>query len=283
MVSLWVIIGLVVAATAVSIFGAVFSILGLAALFSGAVKAVFGMAASLEFAKFVLAAYLHQRWKFLNLVFKSYLTSAVVILSLITSMGVFGFLSDAYSSASHELETETVKLTNLQNEKGRVSIELARLTKSIEEIPANRITKRMQARQEFEPAMKVLNDDLAAIEKKIGEANLQILKVKQKVGPLLYISKAFNMNIDDVVKYLILLFVIVFDPLAICLVIATSEALQSRSSKKGELTDTPSRQPDSGATVTPLREADPNEVITMSFSDADDQAQMGPDKKDEVA
>jgi hypothetical protein len=275
MVSFWVIIGLIAAATAVSLFGAIFSILGLGALFSGAIKAVFGMGASLEFAKFVLAAYLHQRWKFLNLLFKSYLTSAVVVLSLITSMGIFGFLSDAYTSASQELETENIRLVSLQADQSRVKSEISRITKSIDEIPANRVTKKIQTRQEYEPALKLLNQDLAGIEKRIGDVNLQIAKVKQKVGPLIYISKAFNMGIDDVVKYLILLFVVVFDPLAICLVIATSEALQSREvARKSFKSQSESEINSKSQSVSEARSssissgegADAEQVITMSFS-----------------
>ena len=65
-------------------------------VFLVAVIAVWAMAASLEFAKFVLAAYLHQTWKQQNLVFKSYLSFAIVVLSIITSVGIYGFLSDAY-------------------------------------------------------------------------------------------------------------------------------------------------------------------------------------------
>lgn len=260
MVALWVVIGLVIAATAVSIFGAAFSVLGLGLLFTGAAKAVMGMAAALEFAKFVLAAYLHQRWKFLNFIFKSYLTSAVVILSLITSIGIFGYLSDAYQSASKDLETETIKLTNLKSEQQRNEAEIVRLNRSVDEIPANRVTKRIQVRAEIEPEVNRLVKRNAVIETQIGEANLQILKVKQKVGPLLYIARAFNLDIDTVVKYQILLFVLVFDPLAICLVIATSEAIDSRKRKPSESSTTTT-----SLSMEPVAPTANEEIIQMSF------------------
>src|SRR5258706_15136638 len=110
MVALWCIIGLIVAAVSVSVLGASFSIFGLSQLFSGASLAIIAMATALEFAKFVLAAYLHQTWVRQNIIFKSYLSSAVVILSVITSMGIFGFLSNAYQSASSVLDSENIKL-----------------------------------------------------------------------------------------------------------------------------------------------------------------------------
>lgn len=231
MTPVWIILGLIIAAASVSALGAAFSIVGLGALFSGALLAVWVMAGSLEFAKFVLAAYLHQRWNHLRFIFKSYLVSSVVILSLITSMGIFGFLTNAYQSASSALDSETIKLDSLKTQQANNAAEITRLNKSVEEIPAARISKRIQARAEIEPSILELTKQNENLEKQITESNLRILDVKQKVGPLIYISKAFNIDIDTVVKYLILLFVTVFDPLAICLVIATSEALDSRKNK----------------------------------------------------
>ena len=234
MVALWCVIGLILATASVSTLGAAFSVVGIGALFSGALLAVYAMAASLEFAKFVLAAYLHQRWNNLNRVFKYYLAFAVVILSCITSMGIFGFLSDAYQSASTAIEAENIKIANLKNLKSSQENEIVRLNRSIDEIPETRISKRLKARAEAEPMIAAMTKKIEALESQIGQSNLNMLEVKKKVGPLIYIAKAFNMEIDAVVKYFILLFVSVFDPLAICLVIATSEALDSR--KKALLT-----------------------------------------------
>lgn len=231
MISLWIVIGLIISTVSVATLAAVFSIVGLGALFSGAVLAVFAMAGSLEFSKFVLAAYLHQRWNDLNKVFRGYLVFAIVVLSLITSMGVFGFLSDAYQSASTALDSENVKLQSEKNKQNSINNELMRINKSIEEIPITRISKKMRARQEAEPLIRDLNSKYDAIEKTIAEMNLKVIEIKKKVGPLIYISRAFNADIDSVVKYLILVFVLVFDPLAICLVIATTQALESRKHK----------------------------------------------------
>lgn len=231
MISLWITVGLIISAALVSSLGAYFSIIGIGALFSGALVAVCLMAGSLEFAKFVLAAYLHQTWKNLNLAFKIYMTFAVVTLSLITSIGVFGFLSDAYQSASTVLEGETIKLENVKKQQEMITAEIERLNYSVEEIPEERMSKRLAARQAIEPRILELNKKYADNEKTIVDANLQILEVKKKVGPLIYISRNFNIPIDKVVQYLILIFVSVFDPLAICLVIASTYSIESRKNK----------------------------------------------------
>jgi hypothetical protein len=270
MVPIWCIVGLIVAALSVSTLGAAFSVIGLSALFSGAALAVCAMATSLEFAKFVLSAYLHQRWSVLNIIFKSYLTLAIVVLSLITSMGIFGFLSNAYQSSTAVLDSENIKLETLKNQKSRNATEIARITKGIEEIPATRITRRLKARTEAEPAINALTKQTDELEDKISESNLRILEVKQKVGPLIYIAKMFQVDIDSVVKYLIFVFVFVFDPLAICLVIATSEALNSRRTQNQsqnqsvvQNSDTPIKLPENPQI---------DEVIQMRFADEKDQS-----------
>lgn len=231
MVALWITVGLIISTLCVSILGATFSIVGIGALFSGALIAVWAMAASLELAKFVLAAYVHQRWAKLNILFKSYLVFAIVVLSGITSMGIFGFLSDAYQSASLAMDEGNIKLEAQKTQLGNYKAEIARLNKSIEEIPENRISRRMKLRTEIEPMIATLNRKIETTEKEISQSNLKMLEIKKKVGPLIYISRAFKMEIDDVVKYLILVFVSVFDPLAICLVIAMSQALDSRRNR----------------------------------------------------
>ncbi len=228
MISLWIVIGLILAATTVASLAALFSVVGLAALFSGAWLAVCAMAGALEFSKFVLAAYLHQQWDRANKLLKVYLSFAIIILSLITSMGIFGFLSDAYQSASHELDTENFKLTEEKTKQTKITEEIARLTRSVDEIPDTRITKKLKARAEIEPMIRDLNKQHKESTQVATAINLKVLEIKKKVGPLIYIARAFNIDIDTTVKYLIFVFVLVFDPLAICLVIASTQAIDSR-------------------------------------------------------
>lgn len=268
MVALWCVIGLILSAISVSTLGAAFSVVGLAALFSGAATAVMLMAGSLEMAKFVLAAYLHQRWNDLNSIFKYYLVAAIVVLSAITSLGVFGFLSDAYQSATSALEEEAVKLNSYKTQQANYRAEIQRLNKSIDEIPANRITRRIEARKLIEPAIADLTRQIDALEKQVTQSNLHTLEIKKKVGPLVYIAKAFKVDIDTVVKYLILLFVSVFDPLAICLVIATSGALETRRQNKKTSPVTSNSPP---ATGEPPPHGGGDEILQMRFVDDKDQ------------
>lgn len=285
MVSIWIIIGLILATISVSVLGASFSVVGLSALFSGAMLAVCAMAISLEFAKFVLAAYVHQRWLFLNKVFRSYLVFAIVVLSIITSMGIFGFLSDAYQSASTAIDEETIKLEALKTEQTHNTAEIERLYKAIDEIPEKRISKKMKARADAEPAILELTKKNEAILAKLTQSNLRMLDVKKRVGPLIYIARAFQLEIDAVVKYLIMIFVSVFDPLAICLVIATSQALESRKKRRfqaavEEIEEEKATMSTEVATVT-KSEPELDEVIQMRFSDLAEETNSEIDRKAE--
>ena len=213
------------AAAAVSVLGGAFSISGLAKLFSGASFAVCMMASALEFSKFVVAAFLHRAWSQLNGLYRTYLLLAVIVLSGITSMGIFGFLSDAYQTSSVDLVTNQIKIDALKAEQQRNTDEIARINRGVDEIPVERIGRKLRARKDAEPLIRSLTQKTDQIADQIKQMDLAIVDTKTKVGPI-YVSRAFNRDVDTVVKWLILVFVSVFDPLAICLVIATSEAVK---------------------------------------------------------
>lgn len=283
MVQLWVLLGLIVSAVFVSALGAAFSIIGVGKLFTGAVVAVWLMAGSLELAKFVIAAFLHQVWGRLNVFFRYYLLGSVVVLSLITSMGIFGFLSNAYQETTLVLDAENIKLEGLKAEQERLEKEMSRINKGVDEIPDTRITRKMRARSEAEPMLRQLRTQQERILGELTEANLKVNSVKGKVGPLLYIAKAFGAGIDDVVKWLILMFVSVFDPLAICLVIAVSESLRVRGMFQRQEADFAAVKPAPAATpqppsvepaITPVRTAAP--AVVAQESAAEVPAQIEP-------
>ena len=284
MISLWITIGLAIAATCVSTLGAFFSIVGLGALFSGATVSVWFMAGSLEFAKFVLAAYLHQTWKILNPFMKAYMTASVVILSTITSVGIFGYLSDAYQSASTVLEAENIKLVDLKKQQENYESEIDRLNYAVDEIPDARISKKLQARQEIEPKVLELKSKIQDLDKQMTQANLHILDVKKKVGPLIFISKNFNIDIDVVVRYLIFIFVTVFDPLAICLVIASTYSIESRKNRKdiSESENSALRQSYAQTmSSSPVESKKETYVTSESLTNADDSIILQMNFKDE--
>lgn len=213
-------------AVLISSMGAGFSVYGLASLFSGAFAAVALMAASLEVGKLVIASFLHAKWSKLPLLLKTYMTIAVCTLMGITSMGIFGFLSNSYQISSMDLNRIQVQIEASEREYTRANDELKRMNDQIAEIPPDQTTKKLMLQKRFEPLLadftKRANDSL----NNVNNLKLEQLKSHSKVGPLIYVAKAFHTDIDTVVKWLIMVFVMVFDPLAVCLVITTGVAVR---------------------------------------------------------
>jgi hypothetical protein len=176
-------------------------------------------------------------------------------------MGIFGYLSDAYQTSSVDLMSTQIKLDALKSEQDRNTNEIARMNRAIDEIPASRVTKKILARKEAEPLIRSLTHQSDVLADQMKQLELKNLDVKMKVGPLIYVSKAFHQDVDTVVKWLILVFVGVFDPLAICLVIALSEALKLKSTGIFSSQPIPETSPVHAASPTPVPNAVPTEHI----------------------
>lgn len=215
-------------AAVVSITGAFFSISGLAKLFSGAPIAVMVMAGALELAKLVSASFLHRNWSQMHFFMKFYLSLAVGILMAITSMGIFGYLSFAFQHTSMELKNTNVQIEFLESQERKVKSEVERLQKNLDEIPVNRVTRRLEAQKEMEPAFQALQRQSIEVQMKLKTENLKKLGYQMEIGPVIYVAELFGAKTDNVATYLIILFVFVFDPLAVCLVLATSFAIKQR-------------------------------------------------------
>lgn len=230
---------------------AYFSVTGLGVLFSGAAVSVMVMAGALEFAKLVAATYLKQEWENIKGFNKWYLTSAVALLMLITSAGIFGYLSNAFQSQSLKLqqvdrevlvyttkiEQNTAQITQLniqlgqlsstQNtilDKGKVN---SRLLRSIDQ-------KDRQTAQ-INKKIEVLQTENAKNNEKINEIKTSNLDLEKEVGGFRFIAEAFGMELKNVVKFFIFLIVIVFDPLAVALIIAFNGLISNKKQKQKEI------------------------------------------------
>jgi hypothetical protein len=230
---------------------AFFSVTGLGVLFSGAATAVMVMAGALEFAKLVAATYLKQEWDNIKGFNKWYLTSAVALLMLITSAGIFGYLSNAFQAQSLKLQvvdreilvyqtkidqntaqitqlnTQLGQLSSTQNtilDKGKVN---SRLLRSID-------SKDRQVVQ-INKKIDVLQNENAKNTEKINEIKLNNLDLEKEVGGFRFVADAFGMELKNVVKFFIFLIVIVFDPLAVALIIAFNGLIVVKNRKEEEV------------------------------------------------
>lgn len=208
---------------------AFFSVFGLSKLFAGAMLSVIVMASSLELAKLVTAAYLYRYWEHINKFMKSYLLVGVITLILITSAGIFGFLSNAYQGATIEFEKQSTtllykedRLEQLEEDKEYLKEELEQ---SIASLPDNYITAKRKLREDYNPKVLAINDQILAIKQEVGDLKVSLIETGVDVGPAIYLARTFNTDIDTVVKFFIFILIFVFDPLAVALVVAYNVAL----------------------------------------------------------
>lgn len=234
---------LAITAAIVAGCAAYFSVTGLGLLFYGASISVMIMAASLELAKILTAAYLKQKWYELETVLKTYMTIAVISLMLITSAGIYGFLSDAFQKQSLQLDKVAREISLIQNkikinekEINRYEQKITNLTgiRNSQETNLTKLIDKEKGTSRISNMIKSADTEIGRSSKVIDSLNAantlllsQIEEIKNKnidleknVGGFRFVADAFNVDIKVAVKWFILLIVFVFDPLAIALVLA---------------------------------------------------------------
>ncbi len=241
-----------VALSAILIAGsaAYFSVTGLGVLFSGATVAVMIMAGSLELAKLVSATYLKQRWNDIKGFNKWYLSFAVGILMLITSAGIFGYLSNAFQQqnlALQQVDREIViHTTKIQQNESQIQ----QLSRQITEFNSNQgkiidggkvnsrllrsIDNRDKQIEKLNDKISLLQEDNAKENDAINKIKTDNLELEKEVGGFRFVAEAFGIELNTVVKFFIILIVIVFDPLAIALIIAFNQLIMKSKNDENE-------------------------------------------------
>ena len=213
-----------------------FSVFGLSKLFSGAALSVVIMAGSLEFGKLVTAAFLYRYWDKVSILQKFYLTVATIVLILITSGGIYGYLSNAYQGATVGFEKQSTKLLALEERLENLAEDKKFLKDDLEfqlsELPDNYRTAKRKLREDYNPRIQKVNDEVLNIKSEISDLELQLIDTGVDVGPAIYLAKVFKSDVDTVVSFFMLVLIFVFDPLAVMLVIAFNQALMIKEEEE---------------------------------------------------
>jgi len=241
---------------------AFFSVSGLSKLFAGASLSVILMASSLEAAKLITAGYLYNYWEKINKAFRIYLSIGVVILILITSLGIYGFLTAAFQDTFNIYSITEKQRTFLQQKEkfwaddvARYDVELGRISDNIAtlsnakassiqvrdttsttgfrqtisttelRLSQQRIAVEEENRKEVQAKREVAADSLQSIQLKILDLDTDT-EVSSELGPLQYLSGLLDKPMDQIINWFILIIIFVFDPLAVALVVAFNNALK---------------------------------------------------------
>ena len=249
---------------------AFFSVTGLAKLFAGASVSVMIMASSLELAKLITAGYLYNYWDKIGKGFRIYLTIGVGILILITSLGIYGFLTAAFQDTLNQYNVSSKQKAFLEQKESFWEKDVTRYDKELERISNNistlsnakstgiqvrdttsstgfrqtisttelrlsqkRISVEEENRKEVQSKREVAADSLQSIQLKILELDTDT-ESSSELGPLQYLSTLLDKPMTDIINWFILIIIFVFDPLAVALVIAFNNAVKVDKGEKNK-------------------------------------------------
>ena len=253
---------LLAASLTLAVSAAYYSVFGIGRLFSAQFVAVTILAGSLEASKLITASYLHRKWAELGVFIKSYLVIAVLILMTITSLGIYGFLVSAYQETASKMdeldrrvELITQKETQYQNQLDATRADKKVLNTSITKLTGALANNRIQYtdaagnqviqtsagnRTAYQRQLEYSNSQMQQVAFKESElmdsvTSLQLQQVElqsnsdvaAEIGPLKYIAEITGKSMDEVVNWLIIMLILVFDPLAIMLLIVANKELSA--------------------------------------------------------
>ena len=232
-----------------------YSIIGLALIFPGAFWPVVIMGGSLEFSKLVTASWLYRNWKTAPILLKSYLTFAVLILMLITSMGIFGFLSKAHIEHSTESAPIADKIAMYDDKITSFKIQIDENKKAIKQMDdsvdqvlsrstsENSALRSVQIRKSQQKERSRLSKENTELLSKIAQVNeektpimVELRKTEADIGPIKYVAElAYGSSdsdiVDKAVRMVIMIIMLVFDPLAVLLLVAGNISLEKKEDK----------------------------------------------------
>jgi cell division protein FtsL len=230
---------------------AYFSVTGLGVLFAGASVSVMVMAGSLELAKLVAATYLKQKWDDIGGFNKWYLVTSVAVLMIITSAGIFGYLSNAFQAQSLQLQQVDREIAVHQTKIDQNTIQITQLSTQITEFNTNQgkiidggkvnsrllrsIDNRDKEIGKINNKISDLQTQNAGETEKINEIKIKNLDLEKEVGGFRFVAEAFGMELKNIVKFFIFLIVIVFDPLAVALIIAFNGLIETPKQKRKKI------------------------------------------------
>lgn len=240
----------------ISAVAAYFSIAGLVAIFPGSVIAVTTMGIALELGKLVSASWIYRSWNKVNYLIRGYFISAVFILSFITSIGIFGYLTKAHIEGTQGLDNNSSQVefldSQIQTEQQRIETSrnsLRQLDAVVNTLSAGeRTTERaIQVRNSQRRERTALNAEISEATKALQTLQQERLtltadqrKLEVEVGPIKYVAQLVYgtddvSTIDKAVRLLTLLLIFVFDPLAILMLVAANINMQQKPEEKSEI------------------------------------------------
>lgn len=226
------------AAFAIEGLGTYVSVIGLSTLF-GANPVIIALAIALDAGKLVVVTLLYSYWKQLGKVMKAYALVAAAITMIITSAGASGYLSGEFQKAIMGTQEGSLKVDVLKGQIAKYEERKKQIDAQIAALPEKTtVNQRLRLMNAFKAEQTDLQAKINDIDKQLPELQIKQISVEAKAGPILYVAKAFDIPVESAVKWVILMIIFVFDPLAVFLIVAGNFLLhQHRTKKEHKLSD----------------------------------------------
>lgn len=235
------IILLALAATGLALTAEYFSVIGLATTYAGSFNSVVALGCAIGFGKLVGVSFLYRFHDKLTLGFKAMLSVVIISMMLITSFGVFGFLTKATQSDMVGLKQTNVTQSLLQDEAARLNARKVQIDQQIAQLKPDDVRGRVRLNQQFKDELKEINTRVPQIEKEKAALATTEITQQSDIGPLIYLAKSMGLDADIATTWFTLLLVIVLDPAAVILTLCTNIAIAHRQRSK-VVVPTPTQQ-----------------------------------------
>ena len=213
--------------------GTYVSIVGLSSLFA-ANLIIITLAGALDLGKIVSVSFLFKHFKTMNVIMRTYLIAATFVLMMITSAGAFGYLSGEFQRAISDTNQTQVIKQALEEEQTRLQARKMEIDSQIAKLPDNSVRGRTALMKQFAPEVSKINERLIEIDSELPKLKIEAIKKGVEVGPIIYIAEAFNTTPEQAVKWVIMVIIFVFDPLAVTLLLAGNFLFAKEKEEKEE-------------------------------------------------
>lgn len=234
--------------------GSFISVVGLGSLFNHDLV-ILTMAVILDVAKVTSVSFLYKNWRELGAAMKGYFLVAVLVLMTITSSGAFGYLSSAFQKAVEpnkvlglKLDSTSAEVTSLTAELQQLADQRSKLDQQVAQLPASHVRDRQRLLASFKPdyaridaRTKQDQDKLDALRSQQNTLQTNNVSQQTEIGPIAYVAQTFGVSMDQASKYIILVIISVFDPLAVMLILAGNFTLEKSRSKRPAIKTLPEK------------------------------------------
>jgi hypothetical protein len=249
------------AAFSIEILGSLISVIGLSALF-GSNPIIIALAISLDVGKIANVSLLYKYWKQLPNMMRAYGLIAAIITMTITSAGSAGYLSGEFQKAILGTQTGSAQVEILKQQQAKYEDRKKQIDEQIASLPQKTsVTQRIRMMNAFKTEQQDLQQKINEIDAKLPELQVQQLNTEAHAGPILYVAKAFNITVEEAVKYVILLIIFVFDPFAIFLIVSGNFLSEVRKKFKSQQTEVVADEPAPSPESAPEPFIEPEKVL----------------------